>query len=145
MVTDFNSQKAIISVENRESSDASANQIIPITNIPLSLLEAITSAGINSKNDTLTKIHLTRNGNVSSLLLRDLLSNPTPKIYLEDGDLIRIERLKYKPSKVSITGSGITPRIFNISPSNRETLVTFYLQETGFFLQILPKDRRSIC
>ena len=55
-------------------------------------------------------------------LLRDLLSNPKHKIYLEDGDLIRIKRLTYKPSKVFITGSGITPRIFNITPSNRETL-----------------------
>ena len=131
LVTGFNSQKAIISVENRESSDIQNSQIIPITNIPLSLIEALTSAGINSKNDTLTKIHLTRNGNLSSLLLRDLLSNPTRKIYLEDGDLIRVERLSYKPSKVFITGSGITPKIFNISPSNRETLADVLFTSNG--------------
>ena len=133
LVTGFNSQKAIISVEGREGSNASSNQIIPITNIPLSLLEAITGAGINSKKDALTKIHLTRNGNVSSLLLRDLLSNPTNKIYLEGGDLIRIERLAYKPSKVFITGSGITPRIFNITPSKRETLADVLFTSNGVF------------
>ena len=131
MVTGFNSQKAIISVDNREISEASNNQIIPITNIPLSLFEVITSIGINSKTDTLTKIHLTRNGNVSSLLLRDLLSDPTRKIYLEDGDLVRVERLEYKASKVFITGSGITPRIFNISPSNRETLADVLFTGNG--------------
>ncbi len=131
LVTDFNSQKVIISVENRESADGTVSQIIPITNIPLSLLEAITGAGINVKKDTLTKIHLTRKGNVSSILLRDLLSNPARKIYLEDGDLIRIERLEYKPSKVFITGSGITPKIFNISPSNRETLADVLFTSNG--------------
>ena len=133
LVTGFNSQKAIISVENREGSEAATNQIVPINNIPLSLLEAITGAGINSKYDALTKIHFTRKGNVSSFLLRDLLSNPTRKIYLEDGDLIRIERLAYKPSKVFITGSGITPRIFNISPSNRETLADVLFTSNGVF------------
>ena len=131
LVTGFNSKKAIINVENRQSADAAINQIIPITNIPLSLLEAITGAGINSKKDTLTKIHLVRNGNVSSFLLKDLLSNPTRKIYLEDGDLIRVETLIYKTSKVFITGSGITPRIFNISPSNRETLADVLFTGNG--------------
>ena len=131
LVTGFNSQKAIVSVENRENVDSSNSQIIPITNIPLSLIEALTSAGINIKKDTLTKIHLTRKGRVSSLLLRDLLSNPTRKIYLEDGDLIRVERLSYKPSKVFITGSGITPKIFNISPSNRETLADVLFTSNG--------------
>ena len=131
LVTGFNSQKAIISVDNREGSDVSSNQIIPITDIPLSLFEAITSAGINSKDNALTKIYLTRNEKVSSLLLRDLLSNPTRKIYLENGDVIRIERLAYKPSKVFITGSGITPSIFNISPSNRETLADVLFTNNG--------------
>jgi protein involved in polysaccharide export with SLBB domain len=131
LVTGFNSQKVIISVENRESSDAASSQIIPITNIPLSLFEAITSAGINIKDDALTKIHLTRSGVVSSLLLRDLLSSPMRKIYLEDGDLIRVQTLKYKPSKVFITGSSITSRIFNISPSNRETLADVLFTGNG--------------
>ena len=131
LVTGFNSQKVIISVENQEIADGSVSQIIPLTNIPLSLIEAIMGAGINIKNDTLTKIHLTRDENVSSLLLSDLLSNPTRKIYLEDGDLIRVERLAYKASKVFITGSGITPRIFNISPSNRETLADVLFTGNG--------------
>ena len=131
LITGFNSQKAIISIENRDSLDGSNNQIVPITNTPLSLIEAIIGVGINSKKDALTKIHLTRNGNVSSLLLRDLLSNPTNKIYLEGGDLIRIERLAYKPSKVFITGSGITPRIFNITPSKRETLADVLFTSNG--------------
>ena len=52
--------------------------------------------------------------------MRDLLSNPTRKIYLEDGDLIRVERLAYKPSKVFITDLAYTRSL--ISPSNRETL-----------------------
>ena len=131
LVTDFKSQKAIISIENRETAEGAANQIIPITNIPLSLLQAITGAGINIRKDRLTKIHLIRNGKVSSLLLRDLLSNPIRKIYLEDGDLIRVEQLTYKPSKVFITGPGITPRIFNISPSNRETLADVLFTGNG--------------
>ena len=131
LVTDFKSQKAIISIENRETAEGAANQIIPITNIPLSLLQAITGAGINIRKDRLTKIHLIRNGKVSSLLLRDLLSNPIRKIYLEDGDLIRVEQLTYKPSKVFITGPGITPRIFNISPSNRETLADVLFTSNG--------------
>ena len=95
------------------------------------MIEALTTTGINIKKDTLTKIHLTRNGKVSNILLRDLLSNPTREIYLEDGDLIRVERLAYKPSKVFITGSGITPRIFNISPSNRETLADVLFTGNG--------------
>ena len=131
LVTGFNSQKVIISVENQEIADGSVSQIVPLTNIPLSLVEAIMGAGINIKKNTLTKIHLTRDGKVSRLLLSDLLSNPTRKIYLEDGDLIRIDRLSYKPSKVFITGSGITPKIFNISPSNRETLADVLFTENG--------------
>ena len=105
--------------------------IIPITNIPLSLLEAVTRAGINIKKDSLTKIHIVRKGKVSNLLLRDLLSKPMRKIYLQNGDLIRVERLAYKPSKVFITGSGITPKIFHISPSNRETLADVLFTGNG--------------
>jgi len=131
LVTGFNSQKATISVENNEASDIASNQIIPITSMPLNLLEAVIGAGINTKKNEITRIHLIRYENVSSFLLSDLLSNPTRKIYLEDGDLVRVERLTYKPSKVFITGSGITPRIFNISPSNRETLADVLFTENG--------------
>ena len=131
LVTGFNSQKAIISIENRETSGGAAKQIIPITNVPQSLLETIIGVGINTNNNSLTKIHLKRKGNVSSILLRDLLSNPSRKIYLEDGDLIRVKRLSYKPSKVFVTGSGITPKIFNISPSNRETLADVLFTNNG--------------
>ena len=130
-ISDFNSQKAIISIENKANTSSPTNQIIPISNIPLSLLEAVTGAGINIQTDTLTKIHLIRDGNVSSLLLRDMLSNPTQEIYLENGDVIRVEQLEYKSSKVFITGSGITPKIFNISPSSRETLADVLFTGNG--------------
>ena len=128
--TCLNSQKATISVVV-EASDIAINQIILTTNMPLNLLEAVIGVGINTKKDKLTRIRLTRKGHVSTVLLRDLLSNPTRKIYLENDDLIRIERLEYKPSKVFITGSGITPRIFNISPSNRETLADVLFTGNG--------------
>ena len=44
-VTGFNSQKAIISIENREVTAASSSQLIPITDAPLDLLEAIMVPG----------------------------------------------------------------------------------------------------
>ena len=57
-LVDFNSQKAIISIENKEGGDASINQIIPITSNPLSLLEALTGSGSISKKMNLLKFTL---------------------------------------------------------------------------------------
>ena len=57
-LVDNNSQKAIISIENKEGGDASINQIIPITSNPLSLLEALTGIGINIKKMNLLKFTL---------------------------------------------------------------------------------------
>ena len=105
---------------------------------PIKFVEAITSAGINSKNDTLTKIHLFLNGNVSSLLL-EIFCRTQHQKFISKMRLIRIERLKYKPSKVFITGSGITPRIFNISIQQRDTGRRFIYRKRGSFFKFCQK------
>ena len=66
-------------------------------------------------------------------MLTDLFSKTENKIYIKDDDFIRVERLKYKPNKVFITGRGISPKIFNISPSNRETLADVLFTANGVF------------
>ena len=89
-LVDFNSQKAIISIENKEGGDASINQIIPITSNPLSLLEALTGIGINIKKNELTKIYFKRDGRITSFLLSDLFQKPKTKSILKMMTLLEL-------------------------------------------------------
>ena len=130
-VTEFKSQKAILSIPNNPNDAAAKSTLISISNEPMRLDEVLTLRGVTIDPNVLTKINLLRNGTVKSFLFSSLLLDPSKEIYLENGDRVIVEYLPYKQDKVFVLGAGISPTKFDISPSNRETLADALFTENG--------------
>ena len=130
-VTEFGSQKAIVSIPSNPNETEARSTLVTISNKPVRLDEVLTQRGVAIDPNVLTKINLLRNGTVNSFLFSSLLLDPSKEIYLENGDRIIVEYLPYKQDKVFILGAGISPTKFDISPSNRETLADALFTENG--------------
>ena len=136
----FGSQKALLTFPDQEDSNKFINKIVPITDTPQRIDEILAESGLTTERDTLTKIYLLRTGITKTFLFEEILLNPSIEIFLEDGDRIRVEKLTYKPSKVFVMGSGVAPKIFNISPAVRETLADALFTENGALASTSAKD-----
>ena len=130
-VTGFGSQQAIVSIPNNPNETEAKSTLVPISNKPIRLDEVLTQRGVAIDPNVLTKINLLRNGTVKSFLFSSLLLDPSKEVYLANGDRVIVEYLPYKQDKVFILGAGISPTIFNINPSNRETLADALFTENG--------------
>ena len=126
-VIEFASQRALISIpgavgEERGTQSTTginvgnaSGAIVPITNIPITLEEALTERGVTLDGQYITRIALQRAGRKYSFTLRDLLETTSARVYLQGGDRVTVERLGYKSNKVFVLG-GLTPTIVNIDP-----------------------------
>ena len=141
-VVEFASQRALISIpgavgeERGTQSSTSINvgnasgAIVPITNIPITLEEALTERGVTLDGQYITRIALQRAGRKYSFTLRDLLETTSARVYLQGGDRVTVERLGYKSNKVFVLG-GVTPTIVNIDPEIRQTLADILFTSDG--------------
>jgi len=115
-VVEFASQRALISIpgavgeERGTQSTTGVNvgnasgAIVPITNIPITLEEALTERGVTLDGQYITRIALQRAGRKYSFTLRDLLETTSARVYLQGGDRVTVERLGYKSNKVFVLG-----------------------------------------
>ena len=140
-VTEFGSQKAIVSIPNSPNDTEAKSTLLQISNEPQRLDEVLTQRGVTIDPNVLTKINLLRNGTTKSFLFSSLLLDPSKEIYLENGDRVIVEYLPYKKDKVFVLGAGISPTKFNISPSSRETLADALFTENGALSSV---DSRQI-
>ena len=141
-VVEFASQRALISIpgavgeERGTQSSTSINvgnasgAIVPITNIPITLEEALTERGVTLDGQYITRIALQRAGRKYSFTLRDLLETTSARVYLQGGDRVTVERLGYKSNKVFVLG-GVSPTIVNIDPEIRQTLADILFTSDG--------------
>lgn len=141
-VVEFASQRALISIpgaigesgatDGAQSVDvgSATGAIVPITNIPMTLEEALTQRGVTLDGQYVTRIKLQRQGRKYSFTLKDLLDTASARVYLQGGDRITVERMDYKSNKVFVLG-GISPTIVNIDPELRQTLADILFTSGG--------------
>ena len=141
-VVEFASQRALISIpgaisesgatDGAQSVDvgSATGAIVPITNIPMTLEEALTQRGVTLDGQYVTRIKLQRQGRKYSFTLKDLLETASARVYLQGGDRITVERMGYKSNKVFVLG-GISPTIVNIDPELRQTLADILFTSGG--------------
>ena len=141
-VVEFASQRALISIPGAVGEDRgtqtttginvgnASGAIVPITNIPITLEEALTERGVTLDGQYITRIALQRAGRKYSFTLRDLLETTSARVYLQGGDRVTVERLGYKSNKVFVLG-GVTPTIVNIDPEIRQTLADILFTSDG--------------
>ena len=123
-ITNFSSQTALLSTSGKPGV------LIPITDSPLTLAEALTQNGLNIDGNNITRINLYRDGKAYVFTLDDLLNPNTPDVYIQPDDQINTDILPYKENKVFILG-GVSPQIFKINPANRETLADVLFTSGG--------------
>ena len=123
-ITNFSSQTALLSTSGKPGL------LVPITDSPLKLAEALTQNGLNIDGNNITRINLYRDGKAYVFTLDDLLNPNTPDIYIQSEDKVTTEILPYKENKVFILG-GVNPQIFKINPANRETLADVLFTSGG--------------
>ena len=129
-VTDFSSQRALISIPGQSGGIGQNSGIIPITNRKQPLDEILIQSGVSPDGNMITRIELHRNDQIFTFTLRDLINKPEGPVYLEPDDKVYVEKLTYKPNKVFILG-GVSPSIFNINPAIRETLADILFTSNG--------------
>tara|TARA_R110001592_G_scaffold45240_4_gene144753 strand:- start:308 stop:1366 length:1059 start_codon:yes stop_codon:yes gene_type:complete len=108
-VASFQSQKAYI------SGSVLKPGIVPITNTPLTLLDAIEQQGGLAETATWGEITLTRNGATRQISLRSLYEQGswTENFLLQNGDLIHVPR--NDAEKVFVLGEVNRPQSLNMS------------------------------
>ena len=123
-VTDFRSQKYFV------SGDVLTGGAYPFTDTPVLMVEAMTAAGlsVNSDADSAVSfadrdkvIHLFRAGHNYRISLQDLLSNPAG-LYMQSGDRLVVNDLKYRSENVIIAGAVASQTIYSITAEDRQTL-----------------------
>ena len=123
-VKTFASQKALISIQGKPGV------LIPITDTPAKVSEVLIQNGLSIDGNQITQISLQRDRNTYVFNLDDLLNPDSPDVYIQSNDHILAKILPYKENKVFILG-GVSPQIFKINPSNRETLADVLFTSGG--------------
>ena len=123
-IAEFNSQKAIVSIPGKPGG------VIKIHDTAIPLDEILTEMGMAIDVNMITQINLRRGGKSFFFTLDELLKETKDRLYLNPDDQVSIQTLKYKNSKVFILG-GITPQIFEIDPSVRQTLADILFTSGG--------------
>lgn len=90
----------------------------PITNVPLTLLEAVSKAGGLTENADWTQVTLTRNGHTRQFSLRDvyLRGNTRENVLLRAEDIVHVAR--NDAAKVFVLGEVEEPRSINFGRSD---------------------------
>ncbi|MBB5187728.1 polysaccharide export outer membrane protein [Zhongshania antarctica] len=108
-VASFQSQKVYI------SGSVMKPGVVPITNNPLTLLDAIEQQGGLRENASWGEVTLTRNGNSQQISLRSLYESGqwSQNLLLQDGDLIHIPR--NDAEKIFVLGEVNRPQSVSMS------------------------------
>lgn len=108
-VASFNSQKVYV------TGSVTQPGILPISTIPLTLIDAIEQSGGLTSNASWGSVTLTRNGVANTISLRSLYEDGrwAENLLLQDGDLIHVPR--NDADKIFVLGEVNRPRSLNMS------------------------------
>lgn len=106
---------------------------LPITNVPLTLLEAVSRAGGLTEFADWTDVTLTRNGNTTRYSLRELYKQGDTRqnILLRPNDIVHVAR--NDAAKVFVLGEVVEPKSINFGRS--DITLADALTEAGGFAQ----------
>ena len=88
-ITSFNSKKAFVTFPN-PSKDL-GNNIVPITNLPITLKELAITYGLRPSSKDSTIVSLTRDGQKFRMTAGQLFDKTSPRIVIKDRDQIEID------------------------------------------------------
>ncbi|MDB4178780.1 hypothetical protein N9749_00285 [Amylibacter sp.] len=120
-ITGFNSKKAFVSFPN--PGKAFGNNLVQITNLPITLKELIINYGVQPSSKNSTIVTLTRNNTPFRIPLIKLFNKSSPRIIIQDKDQIEIEEtIKNSPSSKVVVGSKgyiLIPTLGSFKAENR--------------------------
>jgi protein involved in polysaccharide export with SLBB domain len=103
-ITGFNSKKAFVTFPN--PNKALGNNIVPITNLPITLKELAITYGLRPSSKDSTIVSLKRGDQKFRMTAGQLFDNATPRIAIQDRDQIEIdEAASTSTSTEAVVGS----------------------------------------
>ena len=88
-ITSFNSKKAFVTFPNPNKD--LGNNIVPITNLPITLKELAITYGLRPSSKDSTIVSLTRDGQKFRMTAGQLFDKTSPRIVIKDRDQIEID------------------------------------------------------
>ena len=88
-ITSFNSKKAFVTFPNPNKN--LGNNIVPITNLPITLKELAITYGLRPSSKDSTIVSLTRDGQKFRMTAGQLFDKTSPRIVIKDRDQIEID------------------------------------------------------
>jgi protein involved in polysaccharide export with SLBB domain len=135
-ITDFRSRNFFLITNKSFATN------IPLKTSNLSLREAILSNSENkiaNNSDSLTVVELKRNNLSYQMTLQEILAGGASKVFVQDGDIIKLKDLKYKSGEVFALGGAGKAQLVLIDPSKRETLADILFTSEGALNNLLAK------
>jgi polysaccharide export outer membrane protein len=103
-ITSFNSKKAFVTFPNPNKN--LGNNIVPITNLPITLKELAITYGLRPSSKDSTIVSLTRDGQKFRMTAGQLFDKTSPRIVIKDRDQIEIdEAASTSTSTEAVVGS----------------------------------------
>ena len=126
-ITDYRSRKFFLIAEDFGSN------AIALESSELSIKDAILNNMTNftTNSESFTLVELSRNGSTYRISLQEMLNQKAPEVFIEDNDILKLKRLKYKMGEVFVLGGTGNAQIVPINPSNRETLADVLFTPKG--------------
>ena len=87
----FKSRLQILPLKSITEHPRKACCLVPITNTPTTLAEALTQSGLSVEGNNIIRINLLRDSQTYVFTLDGLLNSNSPKAYLQPGDRVTIE------------------------------------------------------
>ncbi|MDB2603782.1 polysaccharide biosynthesis/export family protein [Planktomarina temperata] len=120
-ITSFNSKKAFVTFPNPSKNPG--NNIVPITNLPITLKELAITYGLRPSSKDSTIVSLTRDDQKFRMTAGQLFDKATPRIVIQDRDQIEIdEAAPSSTSTEAVVGSRgniLIPGVGSLKAKNR--------------------------
>ena len=120
-ITGFNSKKAFVTFPNPDK--VLGNNIVPITNLPITLKELAITYGLRPSSKDTTIVSLTRGDQKFRMTAGQLFGNATPRIIIKNRDQIEIdEAAPSSTSTEAVVGSRgniLIPGVGSLKAKNR--------------------------
>ena len=120
-ITSFNSKKAFVTFPNPDKN--LGNNIVPITNLPITLKELAITYGLRPSSQDSTIVSLTRDGQKFRMTAGQLFDNATPRIVIKDRDQIEIDEVAASSTPIEAVvgsrGNILIPGVGSLKAKNR--------------------------